>query len=171
MLTYHDVQATGWAVSPHLLVTANHFAADVPDGGAVQLRYPHRGADEGRIVKRGNAYADLALIQSNEVLAAPYLELASEPVTVGQRVWAIGYGSAGSHPTALAGIVSSTYTDTFGWGRVVTDIQSQRGHSGSPVLDVNGKVVGVLVSNMSNGGLITFLVPGSVVSTFLEGLR
>jgi S1-C subfamily serine protease len=151
-------------------MTANHLAVMADNGQKVAVVTPHAASPmQGVVVKRGNETIDLAIIDVGQNVFAPFTFRTDSPA-VGEELWIMGYGAGSVHPSAMHGIVSSSYDDLFDslFPRIVTDAQGQHGHSGSPVLDRNGYVIGVLTQILRNGGQTSFAVPGTIAAKFAE---
>ena len=119
---------------------------------------------------------DLALLKIETTEPTPYVELAvSADVRVGQPVLAVGnpFGLGG---TVTSGIVSATGRE-LGAGPfddfLQIDASINRGNSGGPTFDLDGKVVGVNTMIFSpNGGSvgIGFAIASDVVARVVEDL-
>ena len=105
----------------------------------------------------------------------------SDAVQVGD--WAVAIGSPfGLQATVTAGIISGvnrqiTETDTYSGtyinisGTLQTDAAINPGNSGGPLLDTNGRVIGINteIQNSSNGG-IAFAVSSNTIQKALPAL-
>jgi serine protease Do len=110
----------------------------------------------------------------------PTLELGdSENLRVGQTVIAIGNALGQFGNTASKGIVSGTGRTVFassGYGStemldniIQTDAALNPGNSGGPLLDLDGKVVGINVARVVDGDNIGFSIPvESIKSVYLS---
>lgn len=162
---YDPFVGSCWAVAPGLFATAAH----VPEGEK-SLRI--NGCEADLIYfDKGN---DIAVLRCPSVVVPP-LAMNTQPV-VGIRARARGYTNGGGRPVQTSGSVSCVaWTDGF----VGYDGGIQPGMSGSPVLDDEGRVLGVVSSVYSWHELSTFsppnptmgrLVPASVVMQVLATL-
>jgi serine protease Do len=120
---------------------------------------------------------DLALLKINAT-GLPCLEFAdSDEIQVGQWAMAIG------HPfrlrdTVTVGVISATHRGDLQISQwedfIQTDTSINPGNSGGPLLDLNGKVIGVNTAILSRtGGSIGvgFAVPSNIVSMVFEQIR
>ncbi|HYN87780.1 MAG TPA: trypsin-like peptidase domain-containing protein [Ardenticatenaceae bacterium] len=147
----------------HVVEEAQELEVKLADGS--QLPATVVGADPAN---------DLAVIQLEELPASPLVPLElgdSEELRVGQRVVAIG-NPFGFERTLTTGIVSAlgrviqSETGDFIGEVVQTDAAINPGNSGGPLLDVDGRVIGVNTQIFSPSGAsagIGFAIPASVV--------
>ena len=153
----HVVSGSGYRHGPH--GPRSEFRVTLPDGTTLPARLLAR--DDGR---------DLAalLVQAKELTP---IELGtSRDLQPGQWVLAVGYpwGVAGA---ATAGIVIGTGEDLPGtpspareW--IAVSLELRPGHSGRPLVDVQGRLVGV--NTMMAGPEVGMAVPAHVVKEFLR---
>jgi serine protease Do len=153
------------------IVTNNHVIAEADE---VKVTFP--GQDKpitAKVVGRDQE-ADLALIKIDGKSGLPHLEFAdSDAVKVGQWVLAIG-NPFGLHNTVTKGIISAT-------GRVIgagpfdnfiqTDASINPGNSGGPLINMDGKVVGVNSAIIASGQGIGFAIPSNMARDTIGQLR
>ncbi len=95
-------------------------------------------------------YSDLALLKAEKGEFTP-IELGdSEKLSVGQYVFALANPFNRNQPTATTGIVTSVNSTIRGWrgmtameNVIATDAQLNPGFSGGPLVDVEGKIIGI----------------------------
>ncbi len=95
-------------------------------------------------------YSDLALIKAESGEFTP-IELGdSEKLSVGQYVLALANPFNRNQPTATSGMVTSVNSTIRGWrgmtsmeNIIATDAQLNPGFSGGPLIDVDGKIIGI----------------------------
>jgi len=138
---------SGFIISPEgLAVTNNHVVAgaatvEVYVGGDSGTRYPARvvGASECN---------DLALIDINAPQSLPYLEWFDGDVVAGTPVWTAGFPLGDPEFTVTGGTLARANADG-NWihasidHAIEHDAVIRPGNSGGPLLNVDGKVVGV----------------------------
>lgn len=133
---------TGFVVSGNRIVTAAHVA---------------RAPGLLLVVQNGKAYPATIVTINDEtdvaVLAAgieaPWLELADGPAEMGEDVWSFGFPFSGPELLWPArGVAASPARVRMGVGP---------GASGSPVLDSEGKVVGLLRAHHSDDNSLTLM--------------
>jgi serine protease Do len=119
---------------------------------------------------------DLALLKVKDDTTFPYVDLASEAPRVGDWVIAVGnpFGLGG---TVTAGIVSARGRD-IGSGPyddfIQIDAPVNRGNSGGPTFDLNGRVIGVntAIFSPSGGSVgIGFAIPSDTVQRVVAALK
>jgi hypothetical protein len=110
---------------------------------------------------------DLAVLKFAGV-QKPYLVLGSSQSAIeGERVWIIG------NPGGLPGTDSAGEISAFLNQGQLIQITGPLwpGSSGSPVLDQNGKVIGVAVGPQLDGQTLNFAIPAEFVSAALSAAR
>lgn len=151
---------SGFALADGLIVTNRHVIG--------QPRQVEIGTWDGRSFRadvEGIALdADLALVR---VRAAdlPVATLRTDPIAVGEVVAVIGYPGGGP-ATITTGSVLGRRTATIGGETsevIVTDANIRQGNSGGPVVDAEGRVVGVVVAlSVADGHGLAIPVPDLV---------
>ena len=117
-----------------------------------------------------NPYADLALLKVDGANLTP-IELGdSKRLRVGQFVLALANPFSGA-VSATSGIITGVNRPIGGWWRfslqdaIVTDARLNPGYSGGPLVDANGRMVGMNVAYVSNRGIA---VPVETIRKSLE---
>jgi serine protease Do len=158
-----------------LILTNNHVIEGASD---IRVIFGKTREMTATIVGRDPA-TDVAVLRV-DAKALPFLELGdSEATRVGDWVVAIGNPFGLSH-TVSAGIVSAkgrTGQDVPGLGDragyynfLQTDASINPGNSGGPLLDLNGKVVGINTAIRARANNIGFAVPVNMVRELLPQL-
>jgi len=154
---------SGFAIDDHTLVTNRHVVAD---SAALEIS-TYDGRDVRARAASTAALADLAFVRTVEALPA-YAGLAPLDPMPGSSVTVVGY-PRGSRLAMTSGTVIGATTDPLheNLGEVlVTDAQVDLGSSGSPVLDADGRVVGVVYAKGKDGA--SFVVPVSTLRAMLD---
>jgi serine protease Do len=147
-------QGSGFLISDDgYILTNNHMVGDA-DSVTVQL------ADGRKLSAKiigSDAQTDVALIKI-EATGLPFIELAdSSKLEVGEWVIAIGNPFGLSH-TVTAGIVSAKGRSRIGVADyedlIQTDAAINLGNSGGPLLNLDGKAVGINAAIIGMGGNI-----------------
>lgn len=140
------------------ILTNSHVVA-----GAQQIlvRFDDGRETTGRVVG-SNPKFDIALIRTQPVGYRPAILGDSSQIRVGQ--WAIAIGSPfGLEQTVTVGVISATGRRGVGQGTatdfIQTDASINPGNSGGPLLDINGRVVGINSMIVSTGQGIGFAIP------------
>ena len=161
---------TGFIASEDGLVVTNKHV--VEGERRVTIRLATGEEYRGIVIKR-NPVLDLAYVEIDSTKTFTPLPLGdSGAVRVGEPVIAIGYPLSeklGLDPTVSLGIISAKRDDYL-----QTDASLNPGNSGGPLLDANGKVIGVItarVESTETGRPVTgigFAIPISEVRQDLE---
>ncbi|MGD0450362.1 MAG: trypsin-like peptidase domain-containing protein [Candidatus Bathyarchaeia archaeon] len=95
-------------------------------------------------------YNDLALIKAEKGEFTPIKLGDSEKLSVGQYVLALANPFNRNQPTATSGMVTSVNSTIRGWrgstqmeNVIATDAQLNPGFSGGPLVDADGKIIGI----------------------------
>lgn len=154
---------SGFALTEYTLVTNKHVVADSAE---LELS-TYDGRDVAATAASTAALADLAIVRTAEPLpSAP--DLADSDPVEGDPVTIVGY-PLGGRLTVSDGTVIGTTTDPLNsnLGEVlVTDAPVEPGSSGSPALDAQGRVIGVVYAKNDQG--FSFLVPVSTLKAMLD---
>ena len=165
-------QGSGFIISADgYILTNNHVVGDA-DKVWVELQ---GGQTLQAEIKGTDPDSDVAVIKIKEK-DLKYLELAdSDKLEVGEWVLAIGNPLGLSH-TVTAGIVSAKHRGGFGLATLENFIQTDAainfGNSGGPLIDLDGKVVGIntaIAGSTGNIG-IGFAIPINMARHIYEQL-
>ncbi|MFZ5427419.1 MAG: DegQ family serine endoprotease [Thermodesulfobacteriota bacterium] len=163
---------SGFVISKDgFIVTNNHVVED-----AEEIQVHLRGKEKplkGKVVGR-DPELDLAVVKVENGQDLPFLEFGdSDALKVGAWVMAIG-NPFGLQNTVTAGIVSAK-------GRVIgagpfdnfiqTDASINPGNSGGPLLDLDGKVVGINTAIIASGQGIGFAIPANMAKAVINDLK
>jgi S1-C subfamily serine protease len=182
-------QGSGFVISEDGEIATNaHVVTDASGGGGgsldeakeVYVQFPDRNQVPADIVGF-DPQSDVALLEVDpDGLHLEPLDLGtSEDVTVGQAVAAIG-SPFGEDRSLSVGVVSATdrsiesLTDFRIEGAIQTDASINPGNSGGPLLDADGRVIGINQQiNTTSGGNegVGFAVPISLAARALDQLR
>lgn len=170
---------SGFVISSDgLIVTNNHVIAD-NDGEVVdEVTVTFADGKEyiAEIVGR-DAQSDLALLKI-DASGLAFVELEKDPTSrVGDWVIAIG-NPLGLGSTVTAGIVSALQRNIGAGGAydrfIQTDTAINRGNSGGPLFNLQGKVVGInnrLISPVAANIGINFAIPSEEAFPVIEALK
>lgn len=126
---------------------------------------------------RSDAFADVCVLKANGII--PPLTLAKDNASQGDRVVTIG-GPDGAFPLLVDGLISGYYNmhmrnDADEDGDFEVHFRAQvmsapvyPGSSGSPMLNVDGEVIGIVFAVRGDKEHISFIVPISEVWRFLD---
>jgi S1-C subfamily serine protease len=182
-------QGSGFVLSESgEIVTNAHVVSNAETAGdgdyqlarEVYVQFPDRNQVEAKIVG-ADYFADIALLRVDpEGLDLQPLELGKiEEVDVGEPVAAIG-SPFGKRQSLSVGVVSATdrsipsLTQFSIDGAIQTDASINPGNSGGPLLDAEGRVIGVNQQMNTTTGAsqgVGFAVPVDLVERSIEQLR
>ena len=148
------------------ILTNNHV---IEDADVIEVTFPDGETFTAKLIGR-DPKTDVAVLKIEAGRDLPYVEMAdSDDVKVGEWVMAIGnpFGYAG---TVTVGIVSARNRnignnafDDF----IQSDVAINKGNSGGPLFNMDGKVVGMNTAIISpTGGSVglSFTTPSNIVS-------
>jgi len=102
---------------------------------------------------------DLAIVSVPELAGRPPLALRTEPPVPGEEVWALGhpYGLAADQSRSLEGVlrwsVSRGIVSAVGTELLQVDAAVNPGNSGGPVVDSEGRVLGIVSRKLRADGI------------------
>jgi S1-C subfamily serine protease len=142
----------------------------VQDGNAFTVRFSDGRTASATVVKTDQQH-DLAIIKANATSLTPATLGDSNSVKVGEVVLAFGSPLGDLTGTVTEGIISAKdRTITAGsvgrrgggetlTGLLQTDAAINPGNSGGPIVDMNGKVIGIAVAGSTNADGLNFAIP------------
>lgn len=145
---------SGTTVTPHgLILTAYHCVAS---GGEPRVEFRDGTVRQGRVVGT-DVRADLALIETEVDRSDAWLPLSLEAPKVGSWVVALGHPISTTPPLGfLEGTLHWSATDgmvsAVGPLAVQTNALVAPGHSGGPLVDEQGRLVGVVSRRLNTAG-------------------
>ncbi|HML59371.1 DegQ family serine endoprotease [Solidesulfovibrio sp.] len=163
---------SGFVISPDGYIVTNNHVIDNADEVKVQFKNNEKPL-AAKIVGR-DPETDLALLKIDGKSNLPYLEFGdSGKIKVGEWVLAIG-NPFGLENTVTLGIVSAK-------GRIIgagpfdnfiqTDASINPGNSGGPLIDLDGKVIGINTAIVASGQGIGFAIPSGMAKDVIAQLR
>ncbi len=150
------------------IITNNHVVAK--DNARVQVFLADGRTLDAKVLHR-NPRLDLALLKTTGENLKPLSAGDSSKLRVGEWVFAVGH-PWGQRWVVTAGIVSTQRTakiaDDVTTQYIQSDVLLAPGNSGGPLLDTDGKVVGI--NAMIFGGDLAVAIPSNVVTNWLASL-
>jgi serine protease Do len=146
---------SGFLIDPKGIILTNYHVVAGADTVEVELRDGRKFTSKDI---KGDRLNDLAIVRLNTSEALPYLQLGdSDAMEIGDRVLAAGapFGLTGS---VTAGIVSGKGRNGLNNSRSVyedylqTDAAINPGNSGGPLVNLEGKVIGINTAIKSRSG-------------------
>ena len=172
---------SGFIVSPDgLVLTCNHVVSD-PEADYTVIVTP-KEKYSAKILAR-DPLVDIAVLKINTKEALPYLELGdSDKIELGEQVLAIGNPLGEFEDTISAGIVSglSRRITAYGGipfkattlrGLIQTDAAINPGNSGGPLVNMEGKVIGINTAMVLGAQNIGFAIPINYAKKILEEVK
>jgi hypothetical protein len=141
-----DRQASGFFIAPDLALTRS---AGIGDGQAVKVLLPQGGEVDGRVVKRNSAIG-LALVRVPGFRAEPLQLGDAAELRGGERV----FFPAGAQKAAQEGTIGAITRRLQGITPLALDRRLPPGGDGGPVLDRQGRVVGLVAIQASGAYLL-----------------
>ncbi|HSL65236.1 MAG TPA: trypsin-like peptidase domain-containing protein [Gaiellaceae bacterium] len=169
---------SGWVLNAEGYVVTNQHVIDGADEVTVKF---HDGEEVSADVVGADASTDVALLKLDEVPddLQPLDLGSSESLRIGDPVVAIG-SPFGLEGTVTSGIVSAkdrqlTAPDGFTIdGAIQTDAALNQGNSGGPLLDAEGRVVGMnsQIASQSGGNVgVGYAVPVETIQRVVDQLQ
>ncbi|WP_036553956.1 S1C family serine protease [Nocardiopsis sp. CNT312] len=175
---------SGFVIEGDYVVTNDHVSSELEEAG-IRIEYSDGSLSDATVVG-ADPTSDLAVLALEDPIDVEPLEFGdSEEVIVGDEVIAIGapLGLAG---TVTQGIISATDRPVSPEGEDVgqfyalqTDAAINPGNSGGPLVDLQGRVIGVNSMIITMGGSmgegtgnigLGFAIPSSEAQTVVERL-
>lgn len=140
-------------VTTRIVATAYHCVAT---GLAPRVKYRGGEAHTGRVVARDPAH-DLALVEVEVPAGVAGLPLRTEPVTIGDTVYALGHpfgqATGGKLSNLLVWSAARGMVSGVGPWLIQTDTAMNPGNSGGPLVDEQGRVVGIVSRKIKSEGI------------------
>ncbi|MBQ7617422.1 MAG: Do family serine endopeptidase, partial [Desulfovibrio sp.] len=156
------------------IVTNNHV---VQDADSITVTFENgKGKEESQKAEfiGADEETDLALLKIKTSRSLPFLEFGnSDVLKVGEWLLAIGNPFGLDH-TVTAGILSAKGRDIKAGpfdNFLQTDASINPGNSGGPLLNMDGKVVGINTAIIASGQGIGFAIPSTMAARIIEDIR
>jgi Do/DeqQ family serine protease len=152
------------------ILTNNHL---IEDAGNIEVRLSDKRKLKAKVVGR-DPKTDLAVLQIEGDGDFPAAELGdSDRLRIGQ--WAIAVGNPfGLDRTVTVGIISATGRQGVGVATyesfIQTDAAINPGNSGGPLVNLDGKVIGINTAIVSVGQGIGFAIPANMARRVMPQL-
>jgi serine protease Do len=171
---------SGFIVSPDgYIITSNHVVAE-RDADYTVIYEPNK-TYPAKVISR-DPINDVAILKIN-IKNFPYLELGdSDKIELGETVIAIGNALGEFHDTVSTGVISglSRYITAFSGlsrqaemlrGLIQTDAAINPGNSGGPLVNIEGKVIGINTATVMGAQNIGFAIPINYAKKDLEEVK
>jgi hypothetical protein len=154
---------SGFFVAPNIIATNYH----VVEGAVQAYCYLNNSSVKYKIdgYVAADKSVDLVLLKVSS-LSRPSLPMATETVSPGQKIYVIG-SPKGLPATISDGIISGMRDfDEYKLIQMTAPISS--GSSGGPVMNARGQLVGISVSQLTEGQNLNFAIPKSYLEVLLQ---
>lgn len=168
---------SGFIVNPNGYVLTSAHVVEDPEADYTVILEPKKKYP-AKVISR-DPINDIAVLKVN-AQNLPYLELGdSDKIELGQTAIAIGNALGEFHDTISTGVVSglSRYITAYSGlgqqaerlrGLIQTDAAINPGNSGGPLVDIEGKVIGVNTASVIGAQNIGFAIPINYAKKDLE---
>lgn len=154
---------SGFFVAPNIVATNYHVMEGAKSANCYMnnsnIKYKvdgYLGADKS---------VDLILLKVS-TLDKPAIKFASTNISIGQSVYVIG--SPKGFPATISDGIISGMRDFEGYKLIQMTAPISPGSSGGPVLNANGELIGISVSQLKDGQNINFAIPKSYLEILLN---
>ncbi len=154
---------SGFFVAPNIIATNFHVIEGATQASCYLNNSTTKYKIEGYLA--ADKSVDLILLQVS-TLNKPAILFADESVSPGQALYVIG-SPKGLPATISDGIVSGM-RDFEGYKLIQMTAPISPGSSGGPVLNSKGQLIGISVSQLSEGQNLNFAIPKSYLQVLLE---
>jgi serine protease Do len=167
-----EAGGSGFVISPDGLIVTNNHVID----GASEVKVHLGDRDYTAQVKGADAATDLALLKINAGTSLKYLELGdSDRARVGDWVMVVG-NPLNLNKTVTTGVISAKgralgINDISFENFLQTDAAINFGNSGGPLVNLQGRVVGIASAINYGAENIGFAVPVNTLRDILPQLR
>jgi S1-C subfamily serine protease len=167
-----DGHGSGFFISENGYIVTNYHV--ITDTAKLEVIMNDGSKFPAKIV-RFNKEADLALLKIEKNNIIPFKIPESEVSGIGKEIYVIGTPSAEDlSQTLTKGIISSVRKQSNGTKIIQTDASISRGNSGGPLIDKEGKLLGIVNAKLIGMGIegISFAIPaGEIVKSLAIKLK
>jgi serine protease Do len=163
-------RGTGVVISTDgYIVTCNHVL-----GGCSAVKVGQGEKTFNAKIVGTDPYNDMALLKAERGEFTPIILGDSEKLSVGQYILALANPFNRNQPTATSGMVTSVKSTIRGWrgatameNVIATDAQLNPGFSGGPLIDVDGRLIGINTAYVWQRGIA---IPSNKVKVITDRL-
>jgi serine protease Do len=157
-----NTMGSGFAIGEHCIITNDHVIVDADN---VRIT-TYAGEKTSAIVEYADSNLDIAVLSISEVTLPPLNSADAELCEVGDDVYTIGAPNTLSY-TLTKGILSAKDRKIGLQSYLQTDAAINSGNSGGPLLDDEGRVIGINTMKLSDSEGISLAIPITSVYAFL----
>ncbi len=162
---------SGVVIANGYVLTAAHVTSAVSSNGLAREIAFEDGTTLSYTIEKSDVRADLALLKVPGLKVVPVAFGDSSILSSGDDVYVLGF-SLGSEKLVLTkGVISTPSQVVGGVAYIQTDATINPGNSGGPLVDAQGRFLGVNVAKIAATEVegVGFAVPSGAVVTFLLG--
>lgn len=159
----NDGQGSGFFVAPNIIATNYHVVEGATNASCIlnnsDIEYKidgYLGVDKS---------VDLILLKVSTI-NKPAIKFAVTTASIGQKVYVIG--SPQGLPSTISDGIISGMRDFEGNKLLQMTASISPGSSGGPVLNSNGELIGISVSQLTEGQNLNFAIPKSYLQILLD---
>lgn len=154
---------SGFFVAPNIIATNYH----VIEGAFEASCYSNNSSTKYKIdgYLAADKSVDLVLLKVSG-LNKPKLNFATETVSPGQKIYVMG--SPKGLPATISDGIISGMRDFEGYKLIQMTAPISPGSSGGPVLNSKGQLIGISVSQLTDGQNLNFAIPKSYLEVLLQ---
>jgi serine protease Do len=155
---------TGFVIDEDGLIATNFHV--IGEGRPITVQFPDGTKHEATEVHASDRHLDLAIVRINAKGLTPLPLGNSETIKTGQPIAALGH-PLGLKNSVVAGVLSGR-RDVEGVSMLQIAMPIEQGNSGGPVLDMDGKAVGVVTMKSLVAANLGFAVPIKDLQTLIK---
>jgi len=148
---------SGFIISDNLIMTNQHV---VGESNSVSIKFDNGLEVVGKVIA-SNSARDVAIVKVNASLPK-HFDLERTKPSIGTKIYAIGSPLDEKFSSTLTSGIVSNYRVEDNKTLIQSDVQVLPGNSGGPLVNENGRVVGVTVSGIvinNNPQGVNFFIP------------
>ncbi len=161
------VQGAGFVIDEHGIIVTNYHV--IEGANAIHVHFDSGDIYDVKGIIAVDRLRDIAVVRVAAYGLAKVRLGNSDSVVVGDPVVAMG-NPLGLVGTVTQGIVSAIRVrEGAGYRLIQTDAAASPGNSGGPLLDAQGRVIGIVTLGIITGQNLNFAVPVNYARALLEG--
>ena len=174
--TFNTYTGSGVIIKDNQILTSAHV---VSSGKFIEVQKENDSKKYDATIKYISNQVDLAILEISDksfFTNTKPLDI-SEDVKIKDSVTAIGYPIGGNTVSTTNGIVSRIEYTSYVWNpwgyflAIQIDAAINPGNSGGPVLNKDNKIVGIAMMKLTSADNISYIVPSTVINTFLNDIK
>jgi hypothetical protein len=163
ILTDDGSQGSGFFVAPNIIATNYHVVEGATNASCILNNSDIEYKIDGYVGL--DKSVDLILLKVS-TLNKPAIKFAVTTASIGQKIYVIG--SPQGLPATISDGIISGMRDFEGIKLLQMTASISPGSSGGPVLNSNGELIGISVSQLTDGQNLNFAIPKSYLQILLD---